>query len=56
MSINYPIKFEPILKETIWGGDKLRTVLDKKSNSNNVGESWEISNVDRNISVVANGQ
>ena len=56
MSINYPIKFEPILKETIWGGDKLRTVLHKKSDSNKVGESWEISNVDRNISVVANGK
>ncbi|WP_179333612.1 type I phosphomannose isomerase catalytic subunit [Winogradskyella costae] len=51
----YPIKFEPILKEKIWGGEKLATLLNKNSNSKSVGESWEISGVDDNISVVANG-
>ena len=56
MSINYPIKFVPILKETIWGGEKLNKILNKKSSLTNIGESWEISNVDRNISVVANGK
>ena len=53
--INYPIKFEPILQDKIWGGNKLASVLNKKSNSENTGESWEISAVPGNISVVANG-
>lgn len=53
---NYPIKFYPILKEKIWGGTKLMTQLHKKSTSKNVGESWELSDVDHNISVVSNGK
>ena len=52
---SYPIKFTPILKEKIWGGEKLSKVLNKKTNASNVGESWEISGVDDNISIVANG-
>lgn len=51
----YPIKFAPILKEKIWGGEKLSKILNKKTNLKNVGESWEISGVEDNISVVANG-
>ena len=51
----YPIKFEPILKEKIWGGTKLNQLLHKKSQSPNVGESWEISTVPGDISVVSNG-
>jgi len=51
----YPIKFNPILKEKIWGGEKLSSILNKKSDSKHIGESWEISGVDGNISVVANG-
>ena len=53
--INYPIKFHPILKEKIWGGTKLVTKLHKKSTLKNIGESWELSDVDDNISVVSNG-
>jgi mannose-6-phosphate isomerase len=51
----YPIKFIPILKETIWGGEKLHTVLHKENLSNHIGESWEISGVRGNQSVVSNG-
>ena len=51
----YPIKFEPILKEKIWGGQKLNTVLNKSSKASNVGESWEISDVEGDTSVVING-
>jgi mannose-6-phosphate isomerase len=51
----YPIKFEPILQEKIWGGSKLQTVLNKKCTSDTTGESWEISGVEGNISQVANG-
>jgi len=51
----YPIKFQPILKEKIWGGQKLKTLLNKNTTGHSVGESWEISDVDDNISVVING-
>ena len=49
------IKFTPILKEKIWGGEKLIKVLNKQTNSVNIGESWEISGVDEAVSVVAEG-
>ncbi|GAB5408886.1 MAG: hypothetical protein BalsKO_12510 [Balneolaceae bacterium] len=52
----YPLKFNPILKDKIWGGEKLGSVLDKPVNdSKNCGESWEISGVEGNISVVSEG-
>jgi mannose-6-phosphate isomerase len=53
--INYPIKFTPILKEKIWGGNKLVKTLNKKSTSDILGESWEISDVGTDVSVVSNG-
>lgn len=52
----YPIKFEPILQEKIWGGSKLNTVLHKNCANDLVGESWEISGVQENISQVNNGE
>lgn len=51
----YPLQFEPILKERIWGGKKLETLLNKNINSEITGESWELSTVDGDISIVANG-
>ncbi|MFZ4679850.1 MAG: type I phosphomannose isomerase catalytic subunit [Flavobacterium sp.] len=51
----YPLQFEPILKERIWGGTKLKTFLNKPITSNITGESWEISTLENNVSVVANG-
>jgi mannose-6-phosphate isomerase len=51
----YPLKFYPILKDKIWGGKKLKTILNKDSNLPNIGESWEISDVDGDTSIVANG-
>ncbi len=51
----YPLQFEPILKERIWGGIKLKTLLEKSINSNITGESWEISTVQNEVSIVANG-
>jgi mannose-6-phosphate isomerase len=53
--IDYPIKFEPILKERIWGGEKLITTFNKESDKANIGESWEISDVKGDISIVSNG-
>lgn len=51
----YPLKFHPILKDKIWGGEKLNKQLKKPSSSKNLGESWEISTVPGDVSVVANG-
>ena len=52
----YPFKFKPILKEKIWGGQNLKSSINKKIPLNKkVGESWEISGVEDNISVVENG-
>ena len=53
--IDYPLKFQPILKEKIWGGEKLKHLLNKDSKRNNIGESWEISTVENDISIIANG-
>ena len=53
--INYPLKFEPILKDKIWGGEKLKNLLNKKSTRKDIGESWEISTVNNEISTVVNG-
>ena len=50
----YPLKFKPIVKDKIWGGPRLRDVLGKKA-SDKAGESWEISGVPGDISVVENG-
>ncbi len=52
----YPLRFYPIFKERIWGGDRLRTVLEKDTGElAHVGESWELSAVEDHISLVANG-
>ena len=51
----YPLKFQPILKEKIWGGQKLHKILGKDSKAPNVGESWEISDVEGNTSIISNG-
>ncbi|MGM0498409.1 MAG: type I phosphomannose isomerase catalytic subunit [Bacteroidota bacterium] len=52
----YPFKFEPIYKEKIWGNQKLRTVLNKDiPGDKKIGESWEISAVQGDTSIVKNG-
>lgn len=51
----YPLQFQPILKERIWGGEKLQTLLNKPITSKITGESWELSTVEGDVSVVANG-
>ena len=57
MDFLYPLKFKPIFKEKIWGGNKLNTILGKNFPQNKkIGESWEISGFKDNISIVSNGQ
>jgi len=51
----HPLKFRPILKERLWGGTKLKEVFGKPIESDITGESWELSTVPGDISVVANG-
>jgi mannose-6-phosphate isomerase len=58
ISVNtlYPLKFKPQPKETVWGGHKLNTLLYKGfSAEKKIGESWELSGVQKNLSVVTNG-
>ena len=56
MSDLYPLKFEPILKEKVWGGNTLADEYGKNgAGLKNIGESWEISAVSGNLSVVSNG-
>lgn len=51
----YPIKFLPILKERLWGGTKLKEVLGKPIENDITGESWELSGVKGDVSMVVNG-
>jgi mannose-6-phosphate isomerase len=54
--ILYPLKFRQIYKERVWGGNKLSTVLKRiKKNGKVIGESWELSSVSDNVSIVTNG-
>ncbi len=56
MSDLYPIKFKPIFHEKIWGGNRMKPVLNKDyGDLPNCGESWEISGVEGFISEVDNG-
>jgi mannose-6-phosphate isomerase len=57
MSSLYPLKFKTLYKDKIWGGQKIRTYLHKDFGSlPNCGETWEISGVKTDVSVVANGE
>jgi mannose-6-phosphate isomerase len=52
----YPLKFEPILIEKIWGGNDLAKNWGKNADpSRKIGESWEISAISDQLSVVSNG-
>ena len=51
----YPLKFEPIFKTVVWGGEKIAPFKGVKTQQDHIGESWELSGVAGNESVVANG-
>ena len=48
-------KFIPILKNTIWGGTKIAPFKNIQTQLRKVGESWEISGVPGNETIVSNG-
>ena len=50
-----PLKFNALLKSTLWGGDKIIPFKHLDVKQNNVGESWEISGVPGNETVVSDG-
>ncbi|HIC30849.1 MAG TPA: mannose-6-phosphate isomerase [Flavobacteriaceae bacterium] len=50
-----PLKFQPLFKYRIWGGNKLKTVLNKDYDGDSIGESWEISDVPNDETTVAEG-
>ncbi|MDD5862326.1 MAG: class I mannose-6-phosphate isomerase [Prevotella sp.] len=50
-----PFTFKPLLKSTLWGGDKIIPFKHLDVKQDNVGESWEISGVPGNETVVADG-
>ena len=51
-----PMKFNALLKSTIWGGEKIIPFKHLDVQQENVGESWEISGVPGNETIVANGE
>lgn len=50
-----PFKFKPILRKVLWGGNKIAAYKGLDSNTQHVGESWEISGIDGAETVVACG-
>ncbi|MDD5458080.1 MAG: class I mannose-6-phosphate isomerase [Phycisphaerae bacterium] len=52
----YPLKFKPIFKERIWGGQKLRDIFGKQLPANTkIGESWELADLPEDKSQITNG-
>ncbi|UII80368.1 calcineurin-like phosphoesterase C-terminal domain-containing protein [Flagellimonas sp. CMM7] len=51
----YPFKFPPLFLYRIWGGEKLKTVLNKDYVENSIGESWELSTIPNNETQVVHG-
>ena len=52
----YALKFRPILKTVVWGGEKIAPYKEVVTDQHNVGESWELSGVKGHESVIANGE
>lgn len=55
ISMTMIYKFTPILKQTIWGGDRIASFKRIDTDMHRIGESWEISGVPGDVSVVAEG-
>lgn len=51
----YPLTFEPIYKEKIWGGNKLNNLKNIQPPIPKLGESWEISDVGEDVSTISSG-
>lgn len=51
----YPIKFKSIFKQKVWGGEKIKLLKNDKTIPEKCGESWEVSGVQGDVSIIANG-
>jgi mannose-6-phosphate isomerase len=53
----YPLKFEPIFKHRLWGGQKLREFFSKNIPADDtIGESWELADLPEDKSIIINGE
>src|SRR5947207_1116728 len=50
-----PLRFEPIFKPALWGGNRLRTLFGAAPSDEPTGEAWVLSDFGDSISVVAEG-
>ena len=53
--MNAILKFEPIFKSVIWGGQRIARFKGIAPQGDHIGESWELSPMEGNESVVAEG-
>lgn len=51
----YPLKFDLVYMSKIWGGDRIFPYKGKKTPSNDIGETWEVSPMEGHESVISNG-
>ncbi len=51
----YPLKFQPILKSSSWGGERIIPYKALESKQTKVGESWELSGIRGDESIVSSG-
>lgn len=52
----YPLKFKPMFKERIWGGQALKEFFDKDLPADKkIGESWELADLPEDKSTIVNG-
>lgn len=51
----YPLKFQPLPKERIWGGTRLNQIANHQSANSHIGETWDVSALEDNDSEVVNG-
>jgi mannose-6-phosphate isomerase len=51
----YPIRFEPIYQDYVWGGDRIAREFHRKVSQSRIAESWELSDRDDAMSIVMNG-
>ena len=51
-----PIKLNPVYKEIIWGGNRLKEEFNKASDLNNIAESWELTVRDDGMNTIVGGE
>lgn len=51
----YPLTFKPVYKKKIWGGRALERIFGRELPDGNIGESWDLTDLNEGVSVVAAG-